>query len=123
MIFTHSSNSSVNQRAPRLSYGMVISTGILLSEHTFANALAVLPAEATTITLSLSSGSLAHTEYASVSLNEQVFMKAPFSGQYPENVIYRFSKPRCSASFSDLYVTGAQDPARVRLTGSHSAYL
>ena len=70
-----------------MSLGMQITIGILLSEQTFANALAVLPADWTTRIRLLFFGSLAHTEKASVSLNEHVSILAPNFGQYPDNVM------------------------------------
>ena len=123
MILTQSFSGFVNHNALILSSGMEMRRGMLLSEHTLANALAVLPADATTSTLPVFSGSLAHTEYASVSLNEHVSIFAPFSGQYPEKVIYRLASPNSSARASLLYVIGAQDPFSVLLIGSQSAYL
>ncbi len=77
----------------KLSSGIQINNGILFSEHTLANALAVFPAEATTITFSPPARSRAHTEYASHSLNVPVRISAPRSGQYPLKVTYRFDSP------------------------------
>ena len=65
----------------------------------------------------------AQTEYASVSLNEQVRILAPILGFQPENVIYKLLSPRNFARFFDLYVTGALEFLSVRFTGIHSAYL
>ncbi len=95
--------------------------GMRLSEHTWAKARAVLPAD-WTIRIRFSRASMrARTEYASVSLKEQVRILAPIRGFHPENVIYRFSRPRNWARPLDLYVTGAQDFRSVRLMGIQSA--
>ena len=56
-----------------------------------------------------------------ISLKEQVRILAPIRGFHPENVIYRFSRPRNWARPLDLYVTGAQDFRSVRLMGIQSA--
>ena len=70
-----------------LSYGTHSSSGMSFSEHTFAKALAVFPADATTRTRFSSLPILAHMQYASVSLNEQVLMRAPILGLYPLKVM------------------------------------
>ena len=70
-----------------LSRGMHMTMGILLSEHTLAKALAVLPADWTTSTFLFFFGRRAQTEYASVSLKEQVSIFAAIFGQYPEKVM------------------------------------
>ena len=79
--FTQSLSGSSNHSASRLSSGTLSSSGILFSEHTFANARAVLPAEATTSMRPADSSKRPHTLYASVSLKEQVVISAPFSGK------------------------------------------
>ena len=59
---------------------MQMTTGMSLSEHIWAKALAVLPADCTMSTLSSFFDILAQTEKASVSLNEQVWNFAPILG-------------------------------------------
>ena len=76
--------------------------GIRLSEHTWAKARAVLPAD-WTMRMRFSDASIrASTEYASVSLNEQVRILALMRGFQPEKVMYRFSRPRYRARPLDL---------------------
>ena len=70
-----------------LSFGMQMTIGMLLSEQTLANALAVFPADWTTRILSLFFGSRAQMLKASVSLNEQVSIFTPCFGTYPDTVM------------------------------------
>ena len=81
MSFTQGLIGFSNHIAERLSAGTDKSKGILFSEHTFAKARAVLPAEATT-RMRFSSGLMRpQTLYASVSLNEPVVILAPWRGE------------------------------------------
>ncbi len=80
MTLTQDLSLLVNQRSETLSLGMQMTMGMLLSEHTLAKALAVLPADWTTRILLSFFGNLAQTEKASVSLKEQVSILAPLLG-------------------------------------------
>ena len=81
---------------------MQITTGMSLSEHTWAKARAVLPADWTISTRCSFLSIRAQTLKASVSLKEQVCIFAPTRGFQPEKVMYRLFSPKCLASPRDL---------------------